>query len=94
MTDIEELREDALAEVLQRYCRRIVSPEEALTMPDPLYLSTRDAAARIGRSVSTLGQWRRRGEGPPCHRPKPGGKWAYPVDQLDAWMRGEVRDGD
>ena len=88
MTDIEERREDALAEVLQQYCRLPVSP------PDPRFLSTRDAAARIGRSVSTLGQWRRRGEGPPCHRPKPGGKWAYPVDQLDAWMRGEVRDAD
>ena len=50
----------------------------------PTYLTTEQAAARLGLNPATMRTWRRQGDGPPWRR---FGKWLvrYPVVGLDKW---------
>jgi hypothetical protein len=55
-------------------------------MPDPIYLQTPEAAARIGLAAGTLEKMRCRGDGPSYLRLTPR-RVVYAVDALDAWAR-------
>ena len=55
-------------------------------MPDPVYLRTPEAAARIGLAAGTLDKLRVRGDGPSYLRLTPR-RVVYAVDMLDAWAR-------
>ena len=55
-------------------------------MPDPVYLRTPDAAARIGLAAGTLDKLRVRGGGPSYLRLTPR-RVVYAVDVLDQWAR-------
>jgi predicted DNA-binding transcriptional regulator AlpA len=57
-----------------------------LIMPDPIYLRTPDAAARIGLAAGTLDKLRVRGGGPSYLRLTPR-RVVYAVDALDTWAR-------
>ena len=58
------------------------------------YLTGPQAAALIPRRPhpATLGDWRRRGIGPPCI--KVGGQWRYPRAALLDWIASRPRGGD
>lgn len=49
------------------------------------FLDTKEAAAFIKHSVSTLESWRSDGSGPPWY--KPAGKVIYSRDDLIEWMK-------
>jgi hypothetical protein len=55
-------------------------------MPDPTFLKTPEAAARIGLAAGTLEKLRVRGGGPAYLRLSPR-RIVYAVDALDAWVR-------
>lgn len=61
------------------------------TPPPAGYLWTPEAARRIGLSVKTLWNYRHLGKGP---KATPiGRKLAYPIDELDAWLKAEMESG-
>ena len=53
--------------------------------PKSKWLSTRNAAIRIGYSPRTLERWRWLGVGAPYSRR--GGRCRYDIELLDEWMR-------
>ncbi|MCA9466894.1 MAG: hypothetical protein KC643_15825 [Nitrospira sp.] len=53
-------------------------------------LSDRSVAERIFKTTSTLSKWRMRGVGPPFVKVGPRGV-AYPEDELERWLRANVR---
>ncbi len=58
-------------------------------MPDPVYMQTPEAAARVRLAVGTLEKMRVRGDGPSYLRLTPR-RVVYAVDSLDAWARGRA----
>jgi hypothetical protein len=56
------------------------------------YLSTKQAAYRLGLSHRSLERWRDEDRGPLCRRH--GGRWAYLIQDLDDWSRARTRGGD
>lgn len=63
------------------------------TLPT-VWLTSPEAAARIGIHPVTLAAWRRQGRGPKFEKLGPGraAHTRYHVDEVDKWMRSEKGD--
>ena len=55
------------------------------------FLTTKQAAFHLGLAADTLKKMRRERRGPCCR--KHGTVWRYPIDDIEAWSRANMRDG-
>ena len=61
-------------------------------MKHPQWLSEKQVAAMTNIAISTLRNWRNRGVGPKYDKPSPR-VVRYPLEEVEAFMRGEGRNG-
>jgi len=52
------------------------------------FMTAREAAAYLGKSLATLARWRCHQTGPEFHKSDTGGIY-YPIEGLDKWVRGK-----
>jgi hypothetical protein len=62
---------------------------EQVQQDDEVHLTTKEVAKRLRLNVVTLANWRVQGKGPMFI--KAGRRVLYPIDQLQVWEKGQLR---
>ena len=82
---------DLLARVATQAARDAIAQSHASPPPPRRFLNTAEAADYLSVSTQTLEVWRKKRVGPRYTKLQRGVR--YDVAELDAFMRGEVEDG-